>query len=177
MKMNKKAVSPVIAVMLLVAVAVAAVGAYFIWYKSFQAGSQKNVEEQTGTIGSKLRVTNITNDNITFYITMKNATGYALVHEDGDSTYEVDEVAHTSEVQVTIKNSTGTSVTGANPILVGTTTAADNTAKFTSAGGIDNDDEGQIEVRINDSFMNPGETYTLIITASGTTSTEKYTAI
>ncbi|RLF95450.1 hypothetical protein DRN50_03735, partial [Thermococci archaeon] len=148
MKMNKKAVSPVIAVMLLVAVAVAAVGAYFIWYKSFQAGSQKNVEEQTGTIGSKLRVTNITNDNVTFYITIKNATGYDLI-PDADSNYDVDESAHTSEVQVTIKNSTGTSVTGASPILVGTTTAADNTAKFTSASGVDNDDEGQIEVRIS----------------------------
>lgn len=32
---HKKAVSPVIAVMLLVAVAVAAVGAYFIWFRSF----------------------------------------------------------------------------------------------------------------------------------------------
>ena len=37
---HKKAVSPVIAVMLLVAVAVAAVGAYFIWFRSFQAQTQ-----------------------------------------------------------------------------------------------------------------------------------------
>ncbi len=177
MKMNKKAVSPVIAVMLLVAVAVAAVGAYFIWYKSFQASSQKNVEEQTGTIGSKLRITNITNDNVTFYITVKNSTGYNLI-PNTDSNYDVDESAHTSEVQVTIKNSTGASVTGANPILVGSTTSGANTAKFTSGtSGIDNDEEGQIEVVIEQDSMNPGETYTIIITAAGTTTTEKYTAI
>jgi len=172
MKMNKKAVSPVIAVMLLVAVAVAAVGAYFIWYKSFQAGSQKNVEEQTGTIGSKLRVTNITNDNVTFYITIKNATGYELVVDiDGDGALNVDDVTHTADVSVTIKNSSGTAV--ASNAMVG---GAGSNASFTTTS-ILNDDEGQIECIVAAANMNPGETYTLIITASGTTSTEKYTAI
>jgi len=42
--MNKKAVSPVIAVMLLFAVAVTAVGAHYIWFKAFQAGSQKEID-------------------------------------------------------------------------------------------------------------------------------------
>lgn len=183
MRMNKKAVSPVIAVMLLVAVAVAAVGAYFIWYKSFQAGSQKNVEEQTGTIGSKLRITNITNDNVTFYITIKNATGYTLRPDlNDDDILDVDKDGRLSDIEVTIKDSAGNSVTkrGVNTsVFVKVSTSPDpaNSAKFTSAGGIENDEEGQLEVLITASDMNPGETYTLIITAAGVTSTEKYTAI
>jgi len=177
MKMNKKAVSPVIAVMLLVAVAVAAVGAYFIWYKSFQAGSQKNVEEQTGTIGSKLRVTNITNDNVTYYITIKNATGYGLVNDLTTSpfasdTLDIDDATHTADVMVTIKNSSGVAV--ASNLMVGSTTS--NAASFTTTS-IPNDEEGQIEIIVASDDLNPGETYTIIITAAGTTSTEKYTAI
>jgi flagellin-like protein len=177
MRMNKKAVSPVIAVMLLVAVAVAAVGAYFIWYKSFQAGSQKQVEEQTGTIGSKLRVTNITNDNVTFYITLKNATGYALVTDIGDDgTLDVDDTTHQADITVTIKDAEGTTEISA---MVNEVAAATN-AVFTSLTGIvgiDTDEEGQIEVIIAAAEMNPGATYTIIITAAGVTSTEKYTAI
>ena len=38
---HRKAVSPVIAVMLLVAVAVAAVGAYFIWFRIFPDADTK----------------------------------------------------------------------------------------------------------------------------------------
>jgi len=169
MKMNKKAVSPVIAVMLLVAVAVAAVGAYFIWYKSFQAGSQKNVEEQTGTIGSKLRVTNITNDNVTFYVTVKNATGWNLVATIGD----IDEDA---QVSIKIKDSNGDdhmedSVTGA----VGGDELG--SANFTSSPAeIPIDEEGQFEAA-GTADIRPGETYTIIITAAGVTTTEKYTAI
>jgi len=69
---HKKAVSPVIAVMLLVAVAVAAVGAYFIWFRSFQAGQQEAVREATGdVIGPQVSVS-ATNDANSFYITVKN---------------------------------------------------------------------------------------------------------
>lgn len=69
---HRKAVSPVIAVMLLVAVAVAAVGAYFIWFRSFQAGQQEAVREATGdVIGPQLSVS-ATNDATFFYITIKN---------------------------------------------------------------------------------------------------------
>ena len=167
MKMNKKAVSPVIAVMLLVAVAVAAVGAYFIWYKSFQAGSQKNVEEQTGTIGSKLRVTNITNDNVTYYITIKNATGKDLVVTASDPLTQ-------SEVLITIKDAQGNALGGGTEPVVAS--GSGNYASFTTAAGVPNDEEGQIEFHITDDIQ-PGQTYTIIITASGTTSTEKYTAI
>ncbi len=176
MRMNKKAVSPVIAVMLLVAVAVAAVGAYFIWYKSFQAGSQKQVEEQTGTIGSKLGITNITNDNVTFYVTIKNATGKDLGYFLGSPGDQQ------SEITITIKDDQGNLV-GEESETVGAAVAGNSSAKFTGvtppAQGafIEMDDEGQIEFRLTTGETQPGETYTIIITASGTTSTVKYTAI
>ena len=52
---HKKAVSPVIAVMLLVAVAVAAVGAYFIWFRSFQAQTQGAVQDEaSGALGTQM---------------------------------------------------------------------------------------------------------------------------
>lgn len=76
--MNKKAVSLVIAVMLLISVIVAAVGAYFIWYKAFQKGSYKDVE----LIGYKLNIIDITNDIDTFYITLKNQTGEEITASD-----------------------------------------------------------------------------------------------
>lgn len=169
MRMNKKAVSPVIAVMLLVAVAVAAVGAYFIWYKSFQAGSQKNVEEQTGTIGSKLRVTNITNAQSVFYITIKNATGETIG-------------SGAEEISIVIKDDAG--VTAVNVEKVETSGASDKgSANITGTPTtIPDDEEGQIEAEVDSSYnsgegIKPGETYTIIITAAGVTTTEKYTAI
>ena len=172
MKMNKKAVSPVIAVMLLVAVAVAAVGAYFIWYKSFQAGSQKNVEEQTGTIGSKLRITNITNDNVTFYITIKNATGSDLI--DG-ATAPGD---NQSNVAVVVKDSNGNTVINVAKVddVGASDTGSANFTTLVGTVGIANDEEGQIEAGGTSDIV-AGETYTIIITAAGVTTTEKYTAI
>jgi len=53
--MNKKTVSPTIAVMLLFAVAVAACGAYFIWYKAFQAGSQKEESIEIGKMMPEMK--------------------------------------------------------------------------------------------------------------------------
>ncbi len=69
---HKKAVSPVIAVMLLVAVAVAAVGAYFIWFRSFQSGQQEAVREATAdVIGPQLQA-DVANDTSYFYVTIRN---------------------------------------------------------------------------------------------------------
>ena len=153
MRMNKKAVSPVIAVMLLVAVAVAAVGAYFIWYKSFQQSSQSDVEEKTGTIGSKLSITNVTNDNANFYVTVKNATGEDLT---------------AAMFSVSVKDEDGVTVgalDGVNPNITG------------GGANIPDGDEGQIEMTAGTGNITAGETYTIIVTASGTTSTQKYTAI
>lgn len=72
---HKKAVSPVIAVMLLVAVAVAAVGAYFIWFRSFQAQTQGAVQDEaSGALGTQMQVLNMTNDGTNYYIVLRNAT-------------------------------------------------------------------------------------------------------
>ena len=69
---HRKAVSPVIAVMLLVAVAVAAVGAYFIWFRSFQTQTQKSVQETSaGALGSGLKVINLTDDGTKVLLTIK----------------------------------------------------------------------------------------------------------
>jgi len=147
--MNKKAVSPVIAVMLLIAVAVAAVGAYFIWYQSFKAGSQRDVEDTVGLIGSKLRITNIVNDNDTFYVTLKNSTG-----EDLNST----------NVTIEIKDSKGIFQEIRSVLVSG------------KGLWISDDDEGQFEVELYEKTI-PGETYTIVFTAVGVTTVEKYTAI
>jgi len=79
--MNKKATKPIIGIMLLVAVAVGAIGGYFIWYESFKAGSHKNVEDIVELIGYKLNM-DITNDNDTFYIALKNQTGEEITASD-----------------------------------------------------------------------------------------------
>jgi len=72
---HKKAVSPVIAVMLLVAVAVAAVGAYFIWFRSFQAQTQGAVQDEaSGALGTQMQVISIANDEAQYYIVLRNAT-------------------------------------------------------------------------------------------------------
>jgi len=69
---HKKAVSPVIAVMLLVAVA--AVGAYFIWFRSFQAQTQGAVQDEaSGALGTQMQVISIANDESQYYIVLRNA--------------------------------------------------------------------------------------------------------
>ncbi|MDY1591943.1 MAG: hypothetical protein RBS85_07280 [Methanofastidiosum sp.] len=78
---HRKAVSPVIAVMLLVAVAVAAVGAYFIWFRSFQTQTQGSVQEAaSGALGTGLQVLGISNDETNYYITLRNASNYNSSH-------------------------------------------------------------------------------------------------
>ena len=70
---HRKAVSPVIATMLLVAVAVAAVGAYFIWFRSFQTQTQKSVQETSeGALGGGLQVVSMSDDGNYYYINIKN---------------------------------------------------------------------------------------------------------
>ncbi len=166
MRINKKAVSPVIAVMLLVAVAVAAVGAYFIWYKSFQQQSQSDVEEKSGSIGGKLSITNVTNDNSNFYVTVKNATGKDLVATINETTDTQ------STVSMTVKDDNGEDFTTDNQ--VGDDTEGTGNGEFTSTN-IPDGEEGQLEITGPD--ITAGDTYTIIITAGGTTVTQKYTAI
>lgn len=84
---HKKAVSPVIAVMLLVAVAVAAVGAYFIWFRSFQTQTQKSVQEQSsGALGGGLQIVSMTDDGSKYFVVIKNTlgSGNILLNTDTD---------------------------------------------------------------------------------------------
>jgi len=77
---HRKAVSPVIATMLLVAVAVAAVGAYFIWFRSFQTQSQKSVQETSeGALGGGLQVVSMTDDGKHYFINIKNTMSSGTV--------------------------------------------------------------------------------------------------
>ncbi|KYC46737.1 MAG: hypothetical protein APG12_01335 [Candidatus Methanofastidiosum methylothiophilum] len=76
---HRKAVSPVIAVMLLVAVAVAAVGAYFIWFRSFQTQTQKSVQESSsGALGGSLQMVSMTDDGRAYYVVIKNTSGSTI---------------------------------------------------------------------------------------------------
>jgi len=82
---HRKAVSPVIAVMLLVAVAVAAVGAYFIWFRSFQTQTQKSVQEQSsGALGSGLQLVSMTDDRVNYYVVFKNTSGSPITLKEGN---------------------------------------------------------------------------------------------
>lgn len=81
---HKKAVSPVIAVMLLVAVAVAAVGAYFIWFRSFQTQTQKGVQEaSSGALGTGLQVVSFTDDGKVYYVVLKNTLSSGVLKFTG----------------------------------------------------------------------------------------------
>jgi flagellin-like protein len=81
---HKKAVSPVIAVMLLVAVAVAAVGAYFIWFRSFQTQTQKSVQETSeGALGGGLQVVSFTDDGQYYYVNLKNTMASGSIQITG----------------------------------------------------------------------------------------------
>ena len=73
--MNRKAVSPVVATMLLVAVAVSSVSAYWVWVRSFQTQIQEEVEQRAGVSSSlRLNVVSITDDGTYYYVTLKNAS-------------------------------------------------------------------------------------------------------
>ena len=165
---NKKFID-VLALVMIVGVAMATVGAYFIWYKSFQ---QPQVEEKLGITNSELKITNITNDNRTFYVSIRNSTGYYLVNDDGDGKIEVNESFKRSEVRMTIQDNSGNII--ADYVV---NDYSEETAKFTGEEGIYNDEEAQIEVTVAEEEMKAGETYIIIVTAAGTTTTEKYTAI
>lgn len=131
---HKKAVSPVIAVMLLVAVAVAAVGAYFIWFRSFQAQTQGAVQDEAaGALGTQLQVISIANDETNYYIVLRNAA---------TNTVTIDEITMSGDTNATTWASStiasGNSGTvlfdalGSNPIR-GTTRTF--TVNYTVTGG------------------------------------------
>jgi len=79
--MNRKAVSPVVATMLLVAVAVSSVSAYWVWVRSFQTQIQEEVEQRAGVSSSlKLEVLSINDDGNKYYVTLKNASSSGSIN-------------------------------------------------------------------------------------------------
>lgn len=140
---HRKAVSPVIAVMLLVAVAVAAVGAYFIWFRSFQTQTQKSVQQQSqGSLGGQLQALSATNDQDYYYLVIRNTTNEAMTLPDtatvqinGESPQSVagptgvTEIPAGSSVTLTIRE-----VNGSSQIISGTSrTIVISTVGITSA--------------------------------------------
>ncbi len=70
--------------MLLVAVAVAAVGAYFIWFRSFQTQTQKGVQEaSSGALGTGLQVVSFTDDGKVYYVVLKNTLSSGVLKFTG----------------------------------------------------------------------------------------------
>jgi len=120
---HKKAVSPVIAVMLLVAVAVAAVGAYFIWFRSFQSSQQEAVREATAdVIGPQLQV-DVANDATNFYVTVRNRSTEVVRIETIKAGAEAVVVYNTSAHDIapdssrTIPHATALSYARGNPVV------------------------------------------------------------
>ncbi len=86
--MNRKAVSPVVATMLLVAVAVASVSSYWVWFRSFQTQIQKEVEQQAGVSTSiRLEVVSINDDGNKYYVTLKNASSSGMITFNGSQDF------------------------------------------------------------------------------------------
>lgn len=89
--MNRKAVSPVVATMLLVAVAVSSVSAYWVWVRSFQTQIQKEVEQEAGvSTNLRLEVLSINDDGNKYYVTLKNASSSGTIFFNGTQDFILD---------------------------------------------------------------------------------------
>ena len=128
----------------------------------------KGIEEEIGSIGGKLRIVNVANDNNTFYIMIKNATEYTLMNDNGNEELDMDNNSKVSELQVIIKDNSGNII--ADYIIGGN----GEFAIFTD-GPVASNEEGQIEITV--SKIEPGITYSINIKAANEETTEKYTAI
>jgi len=148
------------------------------WDKSPFASSQKEreemekeikrIEEEIGSIGGKLRIVNITNDNDTFYIMIKNATEYILVNDDGNEELDMDSNSKVSELQVIIKDNSGN-------IIVDYIIGGNGEFAIFTDGPVASNEEDQIEITVSE--IDPGITYSINIKAADEETTEKYTAI
>jgi len=148
------------------------------WDKSPFASSQKEreemekeikrIEEEIGSIGGKLRIVNITNDNDTFYIMIKNATEYMLVNDDGNEELDMDSNSKVSELQVIIKDNSGN-------IIVDYIIGGNGEFAIFTDGPVASNEEDQIEITVSE--IDPGITYSINIKAADEETTEKYTAI
>ena len=89
--MNRKAVSPVVATMLLIAVAVASVSSYYVWVRSFQTQIQKEVEQKAGASSmTKMEVVSINHDGTNYYVTLKNLSSSGNITFHGTQDFILD---------------------------------------------------------------------------------------
>jgi flagellin-like protein len=151
---HRKAVSPVIAVMLLVAVAVAAVGAYFIWFRSFQTQTQKSVQQQSqGSLGGQLQALSATNDKDNYYLVIRNTTNEGMV------------IATTSNVQI-------------NGLPVSRLTAGSTTSTNVSPVAITISSGSSLTLQVQElgtpNDIITGTSRTLVITTEGNVSHQQY---
>ena len=140
------------------------VGAYYIWYKSFQNSSQSEIEERIGIMGGKLSVINVANDDQTFYISVKNATREVIGAGNGDISVKIKDSNGVDRIDVAAVETTTVGDIGGASITGATTTIPD--------GG-----EEQIEAHNTNYDIVTGETYTIIIIAAGAIETQRYTAV
>ncbi|MEA1994230.1 MAG: DUF6612 family protein [Euryarchaeota archaeon] len=125
---------------------------------------KKSIEKEIGSLGSKLRIINLANDDKKFYMTVKNETEYKLVPDDGNG--KLDKSDKESEMQVIIKNES-------KDVIVDCIIGEKGTAF--SQGPISSDAEGQIEVTVQDIEL--GGTYIILLKAGEEEKTQRYTAI
>ncbi|NMC61077.1 MAG: hypothetical protein GYA51_17100 [Candidatus Methanofastidiosa archaeon] len=112
--MNKKAVSPVVATMLLVAVAVASVSTYWVWLREFQTQVQKEVEQKAGvTTSLKLNIVSMNDDGIYYYVTLKNASSSGSLEFRGTQDFIIDGNNNWESIQPSLPRSVnaGSSIT------------------------------------------------------------------
>ncbi|KYC51775.1 MAG: hypothetical protein AMQ22_01169 [Candidatus Methanofastidiosum methylothiophilum] len=104
--MNRKAVSPVVATMLLVAVAVSSVSAYWVWVRSFQTQIQKEVEQQAGVSGNlRLDIVSLTDDGTSYYVTLKNSSSSGIITFNGPQDFIIDGQNNWESIQPTLPRS------------------------------------------------------------------------
>lgn len=137
------------------------------WDKSPFA-QYKKTEEEIEKLNTGIRITNITNDDKTFYITVENGTLYEISSDDGNKVLDVDEDSRKSEMHVTIMDDYGKTIVDY---------IVDNKgsyAKFTEEPILPYAEE-QIEITVSE--IKPGVTYRIIIEAAEEKTEEIYTAI
>ena len=137
------------------------------WDKSPFA-QYKKAEEEIEKLNTGIRITNITNDDKTFYITVENGTLYEISSDDGNKVLDVDEDSRKSEMHVTIMDDYGKTIVDY---------IVDNKgsyAKFTEEPILPYAEE-QIEITVSE--IKPGVTYRIIIEAAEEKTEEIYTAI
>lgn len=111
--MNKRGVSPVVATMLLVAVAVASVSSYWVWFRSFQTQIQEEVEQQSDINPLRLNILVINDDGNKYYVTLKNASSREALDFRGMQDFIIDGQNNWVSIEPSLKRTVnpGSSIT------------------------------------------------------------------